>query len=318
MSPDPISRDPISSDPFVNLRDIAEIELFILRRMREFTLGDHASVFKGSGFNFVGLRDWEPGDRMSSIDWAQSSINNFSPLIVRDFEQDSNAAIVAVADASLSTRCGYDGTLVAVAVARALAAVGLSATFFQDMFGLLTFDHTFEPVTSAPPRIGRSHVLYCLDLYQRAVEQPEAAGATLAAPRGQGITAVIEAQLRKTSLVPVISDFLFADAAAFIHELSLLNNLHDVFLMMADVRFAYDLPSVSDGWIEAFDVESGRVRVLSRRELKRLGGRVDEWQQEIMRLARDADLDIVRIGLDRWDMETTLINFAAERRLRKM
>jgi len=309
------------TEPFVNLRDIAEIELFVLRRMREFTLGDHASVFKGSGFNFVGLRDWEPGDRMSSIDWAQSSVTNFSPMVVRDFEQDSNAAIVAVADASLSTRCGYEGTLVAVAVARALAAVGLSATFFQDMFGLLTFDHSFEPVTSAPARIGRSHVLYCLDLYQRAVEHPEgtmATRGTRATAGGQGITAVIESQLRKTSLVPVISDFLFADAEAFIKELSLLNNLHDVFLMMADVRFAYDLPSVSDGWIEAFDIESGRVRVLSRRELKRLGGRVDEWQQEIMRLARDADLDIVRIGLDRWEMETTLINFAAERRLRKM
>ena len=102
---------------------------------------------------------------------------------------------------------------------RALAAVGLSATFFQDMFGLLTFDHTFAPVTAAPARIGRSHVLYCLDLYQRAVEQPEAAAATVSSPRGQGITAVIESQLRKTSLVPVISDFLFADAEAFIKEL---------------------------------------------------------------------------------------------------
>ena len=86
--------------------EIAEIELFILKRMKEFTLGDHASVFKGPGFNFVGVRDWEPGDRMSSIDWAQSSLTNFSPMITREFEQDSNAAIVAVADASLSTRCG--------------------------------------------------------------------------------------------------------------------------------------------------------------------------------------------------------------------
>ena len=43
--------------------------------------------------------EWEPGDRMSSIDWAQSSMTNFSPLITRDFEQDSNATIVAVADA---------------------------------------------------------------------------------------------------------------------------------------------------------------------------------------------------------------------------
>ena len=43
--------------PLVNLQEIAEIELFILRRMKEYTLGDHASVFKGSGFNFVGSRD---------------------------------------------------------------------------------------------------------------------------------------------------------------------------------------------------------------------------------------------------------------------
>src|SRR5258708_20118483 len=91
--------------PLVNLSEIAEIELFILKRMKEYTLGDHASVFKGSGFNFVGIRDWEPGDRVSSIDWAQSSLNNFSPLITREFEQDSNATIVPVPDPSMSTRC---------------------------------------------------------------------------------------------------------------------------------------------------------------------------------------------------------------------
>jgi hypothetical protein len=28
-------------------------------------------------------------------------------------------------------------------------------------------------------------------------------------------------------------------------------------------------------------------------------------------MARDADLDIVRVGLDRWAMETTLMEFAA-------
>ena len=157
---------PPSARSLVNLREIAEIELFILKRMKEFTLGDHASVFKGSGFNFVGIRDWQPGDRMSSIDWAQSSLTNFSPLVTREFEQDSNAAIVAVADASLSTRCGVDGRSIAAAIARAVAAAGLSAVFFQDLFGLVTFDDRFEQVAAARPRIGRSHLLYCLDLYQ--------------------------------------------------------------------------------------------------------------------------------------------------------
>jgi len=300
-------------EALVNLQDIAEIELFIVRRMKEFTLGDHASVFKGAGFNFVGVRDWEPGDRMSSIDWSQSSLTNFSPMITREFEQDSNAAIVAVVDASLSTRCGVaGGVTIATAIARAVAAAGLSATFFQDLFGLVTFDERFAPLASARPRIGRSHLLYCLDLYRQSLSQsrdPE---------RVQDIVAAIESQVRKASLVPVISDFLFADANALIRQLSHLNAVHDIFLLMADVRFAYEMPSVSDGWVEVFDVESGRVRVLSRREMRRLAARIGEWQDEIERLARDADLDIVRVGLDRWEMETALVKFTAERRLRKM
>jgi uncharacterized protein (DUF58 family) len=303
----------------VNLQEIAEIELFILKRMKEFTLGDHASVFKGAGFNFVGVRDWEPGDRMSSIDWSQSSLTNFSPMITREFEQDSNAAIVAVVDASLSARCGIagaagagGGATIATAIARAVAAAGLSATFFQDLFGLVTFDERFTPLASARPRIGRSHLLYCLDLYRQSLSKPRDV------ERAQDIVSAIESQVRKASLVPVISDFLFADAAQLIGQLAHLNAVHDIFLLMADVRFAYEMPAVSDGWVEVFDVESGRARVLSRRELRRLSARVGEWQDEIERLARDADLDIVRVGLDRWEMETALVTFTAERRLRKM
>jgi len=300
-----------AAEPLVTLSEIAEIELFILRRMKEFTLGDHASVFKGPGFNFVGVRDWEPGDRMSSIDWAQSSLTNFSPMVVRDFEQDSNATIVAVADASLSTRCGVRGVPIAAAIARAVAAAGLSAMFFQDLFGLVTFNDQFQQLASARPRIGRSHLLYCLDLYQnRQTLEP--------GQERRDIIIAIESQLRKASLVPVISDFLFPDADRLIKELSLLNAVHDVFLLMADVRFAYQLPAVSDGWIEAYDVESGHTRVLSRRELRRLASRVEAWQDRIEKLARESGVDVVRVGLDRWQMETALVEFTAERRLRKI
>src|SRR5580765_7546879 len=260
---------PGNDAPLVNLSEIAEIELFILRRMKEYTLGDHASMFKGAGFNFVGIRDWEPGDRVSSIDWAQSSLNNFSPLVTREFEQDSNATIVVVADASMSTRCGVNGVPIAAAIARSVAAVGLSAVFFQDQFGLITFDDRFRQLAAARPRIGKPHVMYCLDLYQQFKASDPA---TLP----QDVTATIEGHLRKTSMVPVISDFLLPDVERVIKELSLISGMHDVFLMMADVRFAFQLPSASAGWIETFDVETGGTRVVSRREFARMSARVEE------------------------------------------
>jgi hypothetical protein len=207
-----------------------------------------------------------------------------------------------------------------------VAAVGLSATFFQDQFGFVAFGGALEPVTTARPRIGRSHVLYCLDLYRDAVsaKAPNRAGAggNQARARRTGaspaVTMAIESQIRKSAMVPVISDFLFPEAPVLIKELSLLNAVHDVFLLMADARFAYEVPAVSAGWVETFDIETGQTRVLSRREVQRLGERVDAWQEEVMRLARDADLDVVRVGLDRWEMETSLAAFAAERRLRKV
>ena len=178
-----------------------------------------------------------------------------------------------MADASLSTRCGVDGVPIAAAIARSVAAVGLSAVFFQDQFGLITFDDAFRQLAAARPRIGKPHVIYCLDLYQQLKD----AGRRTSA---QGdVTATIEGHLRKTSIVPVISDFLFADAPRVLKELSLLNAMHDVFLMMVDVRFAYQLPPASAGWIEIFDVETGGTRVVSRREFARLAARIEEWQE---------------------------------------
>jgi uncharacterized protein (DUF58 family) len=297
-------------ESLVNLNELAEIELFILKRMKEFTVGDHASVFHGAGFNFVGTRDWQPGDRMSSVDWAQSSLTNFSPMVTRMFDQDSNATVMAVADASLSTRCGINGVSMAAAIARSVAAAGLSAVFFQDQFGLITFDEQFHQLSAARPRVGRSHVIYCLDVYeQRRAMDPIT---------DRDITATIAGHLRKASLVPVISDFLVPDARRIVADLAKLNAIHDVFLLMADARFAYELPKISAGWVEAFDVETGTTRVFSKRELRRLAQRVDEWQQEIVTFARDNGLDVVRVGLDRWQMEAALVEFTAERRLRKM
>ena len=49
-----------------------------------------------------------------------------------------------------------------------------------------------------------------------------------------------------------------------------LNNVHDVFVVMVDAAFAFELPNVSAGWIEAFDVETGSTRLMSRREARSL------------------------------------------------
>ena len=127
-------------DALVRWEEIRDIELVIRRRMKEFAVGGHSSVFRGPGLDLVGLRDWAPGDRLSSVDWPQSTLTNFSPMVTREFERESNAPVVIVADTSLSTRCGINGVSIASIIARAVATFALAAAFFQDLVGLITFD----------------------------------------------------------------------------------------------------------------------------------------------------------------------------------
>ena len=304
-------------DPLIDLAEITEVELLILKRMREFTIGEHSSLFHGTGFDFVGLRDWQAGDRFEAIDWAQSSLTNFSPLIVREFEQPTTSGVVIVADRSASTRCGVNaggseqaGMQIATLIARAIATIGMSAVFFQDSIGLVTFSAGFRDLSAVRPRIGKGQVIHCLEAYQH--------GYGLQELRHTGnLSATLSGFSRKTSMMPVISDFLFDDAEEFIRELSQVDNIHDVFIMMVDASFAFELPKVSAGWIEVYDVETGKTRMMSRGELSRQSERVRAWQDEVTRQAKQVDLDVIRLGIDQVKFDVALVEWVAERRLRR-
>lgn len=299
-----------SSEDLVDFAEITEIELRVLRRMKEYTLGDHGSVFHGTGVDFVGLRDWQAGDRMSSIDWPQSTLTNFTPMVVRDYEQPGTAPIVVVADQSPSTRCGAAGVPIAAGIARAMATIGLSAVYFQDMFGIITFDKGFANLAALRPRVGRSHVIHCLDAYQGRVKMEDVKA-------GYRLATAVGGHLRRTTLLPVVSDFLFDDAPERIKEIAELNSVHDVFLIMIDSAFAFELPDVSAGWINAFDIETGESRLMSRRELRALASRVRAWQDTLEREAHQRGLDVLRIDVDQERSVPALLEFVMVRRLRK-
>jgi len=297
-------------EPLINLSEVTEVELLILKRMREFTPGEHASLFHGTGFDFVGLRDWQAGDRFETIDWAQSSLTNFSPMVVREFEQPTTSGVIIAADRSASTRCGLDGVPVAVTIARAIATIGMSAVFFQDSIGLITFDAGTNEMGAVRPRIGKGQVIHCLEAYQRGRGLQDMR-------RSPSLSATLIGFSRKTSLVPVVSDFLFDDPEAVLRELALANNVHDVFVVLADAAYAFELPHVTAGWVEAFDVESGRTRLLSRREARGLKARVTAWQDDVAKKARDHGLDVLRLSADQTKFDIALLEWVQERRLRK-
>jgi hypothetical protein len=199
---------------------------------------------------------------------------------------------------------------IAAGIARAMATIGLSAVYFQDMFGMIVFDKGFANMAALRPRVGRGHVIHCLDAYQGRVGMEDVKA-------GHRLATTVGGHLRRTSLVPVISDFLFEDASERVKELAELHSVHDVFLVMVDSAFAFELPDVSAGWINAFDIETGEARLMSRRELRGLASRVRAWQDALEREAHERGLDVLRIGVDQEKSLPALLEFVMVRRLRK-
>lgn len=309
----------VLDEPLVSPEELQSIELVVRTRMKEHATGSHQSVFQGEGFNFVGLRDWQPGDRPSAIDWAQSTITNFSPLVTRDFEKDSTASVMIIADASRSTRCGARRQIIARVIARAVATLSLAAAFSQDYVGLATFNR-WQTRARVRPKAGRAHALHCVESYQDAVrsgDQEPADGVSNGGQnrRASGLRAEMFSLLRRTSFVPVISDFLFPDMTAFVEGLGEAASVHDVVLVIIDAGFAYEMPTVSAGWMEVLDAESGETRLLAVGELDHLAERARVWQRSAAETARGLGVETVtlRVGHER----ETLAGFLEERRLRK-
>ena len=181
------------------------------------------------------------------------------------------------------------------------------SAFFQDAFGLVTFDRGFAQMETVAPRTGRNQVIHCLDAYQfgRGLEPMvrfEHVGHSLA-----GI-------MRRTSLVAVISDFLFDDVDDTLAELAHLKGRHDLFLVMVDAAAAFTLPNAGAWWVQLQDVETGRHQLVSRRGVRRLAERAKAWQDTVAQHAARQQLDLVRIGTD-WDhAAAVLAAFTAERR----
>jgi hypothetical protein len=153
-------------------------------------------------------------------------------------------------------------------------------------------------------------VIHCLDAYQYGEGLQELRNIGGLGPSLAGF-------FRKTSMVPIISDFLFDNIDALVTDLAHLNSLHDVFLAIVDASFAFELPGVSAGWVETFDVESGRSRVMSRRELMAMAGKVRDWQQQVAQMAKKAGLDALWLENDPTKFDITLLEWVAERRLRR-
>lgn len=206
--------------------------------------GSFRSCFRGQGMEFDGVRDYEAGDDIRSIDWNVTARSG-RPF-VKLYREERELTVFLVVDDSLSMTTGTAERSRKDAALESSALLAFACEYNASPLGSVVFDGSVGRLFK--PRTGRDHLLSLLsDLERRSRTVP---GSALAAAIG-GASRV----LRSRALVVIISDFR---AAGYEKELGILSRRHDVLAIRITAVCDTQLPSA--GFLSFRDPESAIVR----------------------------------------------------------
>lgn len=257
---------------------IRSIELMTKKLISGPLLGDWQSSVRGSGFEFLQLRDYMQGDDIRFIDWKASARTD--KMLVRQYLEDRNRTIYIIVDVSASADYST-GVVLKSDLMRQLAAVlAFVGQHKKDSVGLVLFSDDIEIVM--PPRQSRDHYFSLIKTV--LTYKPKQRTTNLAAP-----LEYLARRVNKKSMVCFISDFT-SDIDQ--RMLSLVSRKHDMLAFRCLDEREQQFPDC--GTLIFQDIETD--------ELREIEGTVNvqallaEWhrrQKEIMSLSKVDLLDLI-------------------------
>lgn len=136
-------------------RKIREIEIRTKRLVNTQFAGEYKSTFKGTGIEFLDVREYLPGDDVRTIDWKVTA--RMGRPYVKKFVEERELTCILCIDASGSAHFGTRNQFKQEQAAEVGATLAFSAVKNNDKVGLLFFTDSVEKYI--PPKKGRFHVL---------------------------------------------------------------------------------------------------------------------------------------------------------------
>jgi uncharacterized protein (DUF58 family) len=230
------------------LRKLRQIDLHTRKIINTTFVGEYRSTFKGTGMEFVDVREYLPGDDIRAIDWKVTA--RMERPYVKKFVEERELTVFLLVDASGSGHFGTRSQFKLEQSAQVAATLAFSAVTNNDKVGLLFFTDRVERVV--PPRKGKQHVLRLVrDILSYRPER-----------RGTDPVAALEFVMRilkHRAVVFLLSDFLgdgFSSERVRV-PLGIAARKHDVVAIPISDPAEWELPQV--GPVDLEDTETGEI-----------------------------------------------------------
>lgn len=176
---------------------LRKYEIQIRKALNSRMQGDFHSIFKGTGLEFDGVREYQYGDDPRTIDWNVSAKGNGT--FVKTFKEEKEQTVYFLLDVSASQEIGKPGAQKMDIGKELCAVLTLSAIKEQNRVGLLCFSDQKEAYVK--PGKGSKHGYAIIhELYKL---KPQSTKTSI----NQVLKFSLE-RIKKRSVIILVSDFI--------------------------------------------------------------------------------------------------------------
>jgi len=222
------------------IKRVRKIEIKTKHLVDGLLTGAYHSVFKGRGIEFSGVREYQWGDDIRTIDWNVTA--RMKKPYVKEYIEERDLTVYLALDISGSGEFGSEKIKKEAAIEIA-ASIAFAALRNNDNIGLALCTDKVEKYI--PPRKGRKHALRLIR--EMALYQPKSRGTSIEKPL-ESIAKIA----KRRAVIFVISDFISGD---FTKALRTLKTRHDIIAIKVKDKREEALPDIGCVYME--DEETG-------------------------------------------------------------
>lgn len=273
--------------PEALVSELRYVQLRAARRIRNERVGTYTSPLRGDGFDFDQHRPYRPGDDVRRIDWNATA--RFGTAFVKQTHAERELNVVVACDVSASMEYVSGRRSKREALMLATASILFSAAKDQINAGVLAFDDRVR--SWLPPLADDGRAWTAL---AEVWHQPSRRCTT----RVQPAIDHLFRELKRTTLVFVISDFLTDEALGASRQTAAVAARHDVVAVVLEDPAESRLPAGA-GYVRLRDLESGRhVTVGLTDDVRRSFAAAVEQQRAAL------TTEFYRVGMDHVRVDT--------------
>ncbi|NVJ48431.1 MAG: DUF58 domain-containing protein [Cytophagia bacterium] len=222
---------------------LRKYEIQIRKAINSRMQGDFHSIFKGSGLEFDGVREYQYGDDTRTIDWNVSAKGHGT--FVKTFKEEKEQTVFFLLDVSASQEIGTPGAQKVDIGKEITGVLTLSAVKQQNRVGLLTFSDQKEKFVKSGKGIKHGYAI----IHELYNHKPQSTKTNI----DLAIKKALEI-IHKKSVIILVSDFI---DEGYEQSLRLLANRHDLVVLHLKDDRETELPSL--GIVPIYDKESKKT-----------------------------------------------------------